>query len=112
MLAGTAEIPNVVDLYALDLAGVRPDDADVVLGAMATLQDVLDSADVHHATAGLLPAACRAQVPSRVIREMATVGGESVEADGDSEVMAALLVLNAVYTLVHPDGSVAEEVSG
>ena len=39
---------------------------------------------------------------SRSIRSMATLGGESVHGDPDSEVVAALLALNAVYVVAHP----------
>ena len=35
---------------------------------------------------------------------MATIGGESVGADPDSEVAAALLALNTVFTVRRPDG--------
>jgi aerobic-type carbon monoxide dehydrogenase small subunit (CoxS/CutS family)/CO/xanthine dehydrogenase FAD-binding subunit len=58
---------------------------------------VLHSSLAWTATAGLLPEACRAAVSSRVLRGMATLGGEAVTADGDSELVAALLALNAVF---------------
>src|SRR5262249_24403674 len=60
-------------------------------------QDVIDSPLCYPATAELLPEACRAQSVSRMVRSMATVGGESVSAARDSEVAAALLALNALY---------------
>jgi aerobic-type carbon monoxide dehydrogenase small subunit (CoxS/CutS family)/CO/xanthine dehydrogenase FAD-binding subunit len=63
---------------------------------------VSDSGVVHAATAGLLPAACRAAVPSRLLRGMATIGGEAVHDDPDSELGAALLALNAVFVVAHP----------
>ena len=103
LLASPVEIPNVLDLSALDLLSLRVEDEDLVLGAMTTLQDVIDSPLSYQATAGLLPAACRAQSPSRMIRGAATLGGESVHGDPDSEVVAALLALNAVYVVAHPE---------
>jgi aerobic-type carbon monoxide dehydrogenase small subunit (CoxS/CutS family)/CO/xanthine dehydrogenase FAD-binding subunit len=102
LFASPAEVPNVLDLSALDLLSLRVEDEDLVIGAMTTLQDVVDSPLSYAATAGLLPAACRAQSPSRMIRNAATLGGESVHADPESEVVAALLALNAVYVVAHP----------
>lgn len=104
LLAREADVPNVLDLSALDLDGIRIEDGDLVLGAMVTLQDVIESPLTHAATAGLLPEACRAQSASRLIRGMATVGGESIHAAPDSDVVAALLALNAVYVVARADG--------
>ena len=47
------------------------------------------------------PAARRC--PSRLLRGMATIGGEAVAADPDSELVAALLALNAVFLVAHPE---------
>ncbi len=95
-------MPNVLDLVGLGLTAVRVEDEDVEIGAATPLQDVADSAIVHSTTAGLLPAACRAAVPSRLLRGMATIGGEAVHDDPDSELAAALLALNAVFVVAHP----------
>jgi xanthine dehydrogenase iron-sulfur cluster and FAD-binding subunit A len=103
LLARDADVPNVLDLGALDLGGIRVEDGDLVLGAMVTLQDVIDSPLTDAATSGLLPEACRMQSASRLIRGMATVGGESIHAASDSDVGAALLALNAVYVVSRPD---------
>ena len=97
ILAAGAEQPNVLDLNALPLRGITVEDGDLRIGALATLQEIIDSPAAHTATRGLLPAACRAHSASRMIRAMATVGGESVHGAHDSEVVAALLALNAVF---------------
>jgi aerobic-type carbon monoxide dehydrogenase small subunit (CoxS/CutS family)/CO/xanthine dehydrogenase FAD-binding subunit len=97
VLASDAELPNVLDLSALPLRGITMEDGDLRIGALTTLQELLDSPAAHTATRGLLPAACRAHSASRMIRAMATVGGESVHGAHDSEVVAALLALNAVF---------------
>jgi carbon-monoxide dehydrogenase small subunit len=81
---------------------VRVDDEDLEIGATATLHDLTQSASAHALTASLLPAACRAAAPSRLLRGMATIGGEAVAADPDSELAAALLALNAVFVVEHP----------
>ena len=102
LLASDAELPNVLDLSALPLRGISAEDGDLRLGALTTLQEIIDSPIVHTATRGLLPAACRAHSSSRMIRSMATVGGESVHGAHDSEVVAVLLALNAVFDVARP----------
>ena len=90
----------------LELTGLRVEDEDAEIGAATLLQDVADSAIAHSTTAGLLPAACYAAMPSRLLRGMATIGGEAVHDDPDSELAAALLALNAVFVVAHPQGAV------
>jgi aerobic-type carbon monoxide dehydrogenase small subunit (CoxS/CutS family)/CO/xanthine dehydrogenase FAD-binding subunit len=106
LLASAAEVPNVLDLAALGLCEVESADGDLELGALTPLQDVLDSPLAYTATGGLLPAACRAHSPSRMLRGMATVGGEAVAAAHDSELAAALLALNAVFVVARREGAV------
>jgi aerobic-type carbon monoxide dehydrogenase small subunit (CoxS/CutS family)/CO/xanthine dehydrogenase FAD-binding subunit len=105
MLASPAELPNLLDLSALGLAGLHVDDGDLVLGPLATLQEVADSTLAHETTSGLLPAACHARSVSRMLRSMATVGGEAVHGAPDSELVAALLALNAIFTVTGPAAS-------
>jgi aerobic-type carbon monoxide dehydrogenase small subunit (CoxS/CutS family)/CO/xanthine dehydrogenase FAD-binding subunit len=99
LLAADVELPNVLDLSGLGLTGIEMEDSDLVLGAMVTLQDVIDSPAAYAATGGLLPAACRAQSASRMVRGMATLAGEAVHGAPDSEVVAALLALNTVFVV-------------
>jgi aerobic-type carbon monoxide dehydrogenase small subunit (CoxS/CutS family)/CO/xanthine dehydrogenase FAD-binding subunit len=101
LLGRPLSLPNVLDLSALDLTGIALEDGDLLLGAMVTLQDVIDARVAYEATGGLLPAACQLQSASRMLRGMATVGGESVHGAADSEVVAALLALNAVFMVSH-----------
>lgn len=103
VLAREAAVPNVVDLIGLGFTGQSVDDEDLLIGAGTPLQDVTDATAVHTHSAGLLPLACRAAVPSRLLRGMATLGGEAIFADPDSELVAALLALNAVFLVAHPD---------
>ena len=104
LLASPVEVPNVLDLSGLRLTRLELQDGDLVLGAAVTLQDVIDSPLAYAATGGLLPAACRAWSASRMLRGMATLGGESIFRGRDSEVVAALLALNAVYVVDRRDG--------
>ena len=102
LLAAPGEVPNVLDLSALGFSGIGIEEGDLVLGATATLQETIDSPLAYDTTGDLLPLACRVQSPSRAIRSMATLAGESVHGAHDSEVVAALLALNAVYVVAHP----------
>jgi aerobic carbon-monoxide dehydrogenase small subunit len=104
LFASDREVANVLDLSALGLTRIETVDGDLRLGSMVTLQDVIDSPVAHAGTAGLLPAAARAHSASRMIRGMATVGGESVHGAHDSEVVAALLALNAIFEVALPAG--------
>ncbi len=102
LLTADGEIPNVVDLVGLGLAGLSVDDEDLRLGALTTVQEMADSQVAHAHSAGLLPLACRAALPSRLLRGMATIGGEAISALPDSELVAALLALNSVFLIAHP----------
>jgi aerobic-type carbon monoxide dehydrogenase small subunit (CoxS/CutS family)/CO/xanthine dehydrogenase FAD-binding subunit len=95
-------VPNVLDLVGLGLTGLAVQDEDLEIGAATPLQDVVDSAVAWSTSGGLLPSACRAAVPSGVLRGMATIGGEAIDDDPDSELVAALLALNAVFVVAHP----------
>jgi aerobic-type carbon monoxide dehydrogenase small subunit (CoxS/CutS family)/CO/xanthine dehydrogenase FAD-binding subunit len=101
LLATPAEIPNVLDLSALGLSRIRLEEEDLCFGATASLQQIVDAPDAWRTTAGLLPTAALAQQSSRMIRGMATVGGESIHGDPDSELIAALLALNAIYVVAN-----------
>jgi len=105
LLASDRELANVLDLSALGLWRIERHDGDLVLGAMTSLQDAADSPEVLEATAGLLTVACRAHSVSRMLRTLATLGGESVHGAHDSEVVAALLALNAIFEVRRADGS-------
>ena len=103
VLTRAAVVPNVVDLIGLGLVGVSVEDEDLLIGACTSVLDVADSAPAQALSAGLLPLACRTALPSRLLRGMATIGGEAISADPDSELVAALLALNAVFVVAHPD---------
>jgi aerobic-type carbon monoxide dehydrogenase small subunit (CoxS/CutS family)/CO/xanthine dehydrogenase FAD-binding subunit len=102
LFSAPCELANLLDLQALDLGAIANEDGDLVMGSLVTLQDIVDSERAFAGTAGLLPAACRAQSPSRMIRGTATLAGEAVHGAPDSEVAAALLALNAVFVIAHP----------
>lgn len=104
LLATPRELPNVLDLDALELFAIGRHEDDLEIGAMATLQELIDAPLVHEMTGGLLPAACRAHSASRMLRDTATLGGEAVFGAPDSELVAALLALNAIFVIARADG--------
>ena len=81
---------EVVDLQALGLDTVSADDDAMTIGAMATLQALAE----HERTPPLLADAARAELPA-TLRSLATLGGTIDAADGDSVLVAALLVHDA-----------------
>ncbi len=105
LLASQRQVSNLIDLTALGWDQVEPRRGDLSIGALATLQDVATSAAADEATLGLLPAACHAQAPGAALRHMATLGGEAVQRDPDSEVAAALLALNAIFHVERGTGA-------
>ncbi len=96
----------MLDLLGLGLSGAGQRDEDLEIGAMTTLQEIVQTRSAYLASGALLPLACRTSVPSRLLRGMATLGGEAVAADPDSELVAALLALNAIFVVAQKDGSV------
>ena len=106
LFATAQELPNVLDLSALGFSGLRIEENDLVIGSTTTIQDVLDCPESWSHSAGLLPLACRASLPSRTARHMASLGGEAVHGAFDSDIVAALLALNAIFVVAHPSGEV------
>lgn len=91
----TAERVEVVDLQALDLGGLRPGPGDVLrIGAMVTLQELADGG----AVPDVVREAARREQPS-TLRAQGTVGGCLATGRADSELLAALLVHEAVVRL-------------
>jgi CO/xanthine dehydrogenase FAD-binding subunit len=88
------EAVEVVDLQALRLDGIVPGERDAVsIGSMATLQQVADSEHVP----ALVRQAARREQPS-TLRAQATVGGCLATGDPESELLAVLLVHEALVT--------------
>jgi CO/xanthine dehydrogenase FAD-binding subunit len=88
----STEPVEVVDLQALGLSGIEPQDAERVrIGSMTNLEQLAGSAVV---PASLRDAA-RRETPS-TLRSQATLGGCVVSADPESELLAVLLVHGAV----------------
>ncbi|HEY7537402.1 MAG TPA: FAD binding domain-containing protein [Gaiellaceae bacterium] len=91
---------RVVDLQALGLSGIsRLGDGALRIGAMATLQQVVDDEGLPVA---LRDAARRSEASA--LRTLATVGGYVARAEPESEFLATLLVHDAQVVLAGRDG--------
>jgi len=86
-------IEAVVDLQALGLDYMREEDDGLHLGAMARLQELVESPLTRDLAGGLIARAARRSAGS-VLRNQATIGG-TVIAAGDSPLACALLALDA-----------------
>jgi probable selenate reductase FAD-binding subunit len=96
----TTQTVEIVDLQALDLDGVgRGNGGAMRIGATVTLQQLVDDDDVP----AVVREAARREQPS-VLRAQATVGGVIVTADSESELLAVLLVHDAVVRIAGPAG--------
>jgi CO/xanthine dehydrogenase FAD-binding subunit len=88
----------VVDIQALDLAGINKKGKNLQIGAAAKLQALLDDLD--------LPAAVKEAVKHQETnnrRQVATMGGVLVAAGGRSSVAGAFLALDAILETTGPD---------
>ena len=96
--ASTAKPIVIVDLQALDLDRIeRLDRWGLRIGATVTLQQLADNSMVPD----VVREAARREQPS-TLRAQATVGGAIVTADSESELLAVLLVHDAVVCDVTP----------
>ena len=99
---------RVVLLEGALSSGISEDAGGVKIGALCTLTDIIDSS--------LVPEALRTAagfIPSRNIRNAATIGGNIAANRTDSYVIPALLALNAeVQTLEEGKMSVYEYIKG
>lgn len=90
---------EVVDLQALGLDQISATDALATFGAMVRLQDLVDSP----ATPALVRNAAQREGPN-TLRNAATLGGVIACRDWQSELLASLLVHEAVVTLQRSGG--------
>ena len=89
-------IEAVVDLRDLELDYIRENATSVHIGAMTTLQSMVDSPVLKEQAASLLAQTAQASSFSRVIRNSATLGGTlAIGAASQADVLTALAVLDA-----------------
>lgn len=93
------DVDEVVDLQAVGLDEVQHTETGMTLGAMVRLQSIVDDEDAPE----LLRQTAR-QVGPNTFRHQGTIGGAIVAADPVSELLAALLVLQAEVTVTNGEG--------
>lgn len=99
-------VEKVVSLDALDLGGVRHSGGQLTIGAAVTLQELVDAPSV---PAPLREAA--GYIPTRSVRNIATIGGNVGANRGDSYLIPALIALGAVAVASGGELPVEEYVS-
>jgi len=92
---------SVVDLQLAGLDGIDCIDTQKLrIGATTTLQQLVDADEIP----AVLREAARRELPS-TLRAQSTLGGAIVSADRESELLAALLVHDAVVSVARPQGT-------
>ena len=97
----------VVDIREAVSGGIIEEGTDVVIGAMATLQDIADSEAVPRA---LREAA--GNIPTRSVRNQATIGGNIAAGRPDSYLIPVLIALSGTVRTVEGSLPVEEYVLG
>ena len=98
---GSDAVETVVDLQKVGIGGIEADIDKVTIGAMATLQTMIDDANVARLANGILATAA-GYTQSRTLREQGTLGGTLIVADAADPITTALLVLDATITYADP----------
>ena len=93
---------NVIDIRDIVRSGIRMEGTDLIIGALCTLQELTDS---EKAPEALRTAA--GFIPTRNVRNQATVGGNIGAGRPDSYLIPVLIALSAVARTV--DGEIAVE---
>jgi CO/xanthine dehydrogenase FAD-binding subunit len=89
-------IEALVDLRDLDLAYISEDAHGIHIGAMTTLQQIVDAPALREGALRILPQAAQASSSSRLIRNSATVGGTlGAGIASQADLWTALVALDA-----------------
>src|SRR6266567_3604913 len=89
-------IQAVVDLRDLGLSYIKEDQRSVHIGAMTTLQEIVDTPLLKEFATGLLSQSAQVSSPSRLLRQSATIGGTvSVWEGAQADILTALVALDA-----------------
>lgn len=93
-------IQAIVDLRDLELAYIKEEAKSIHLGAMTTLQTLVDSAVLNEFASGIMARAAKASSFSHLIRNSATLGGTlALGAQSQADLLTALAVLDAQVLL-------------
>ena len=94
---------HLIDLQGLDaLKGVIEDGGDIVIGAMVTQAEVLESALL--ADKCPILGECAALIADPQVRNCGTMGGNVANGDPGNDMPAVMMALDASYVLTGPGG--------
>jgi len=93
-----SDVTTLIDICALNLSSIEEGPDGIVIGATATLNEVLESESVSKVCDGVIAEMMR-KVGSPLLRNIATIGGTLVSAHSWSDVIPLFLVLDAQVTL-------------
>lgn len=91
---------TVVGLELLDLEGITQSESTISIGAMTTLGEIEQSHIIRSLGSGILASACH-HIMGVGLRNIATIGGSVAGKFGFSDLLPALLVLDAQVNLYH-----------
>jgi carbon-monoxide dehydrogenase medium subunit len=95
---------HLIDLGGIEaLKGVRYVDGEIVIGAMTTQHDLLQSADIAQSLPILHEAAKLIADPQ--VRYCGTIGGNVANGDPGNDMPALMMTLGATYQLEGPNGA-------
>lgn len=98
-----ADVPHLIDLQDVGgLADIEVGGDSIRIGALVTQSDIIGNADLAKAAPILREAAL--QIADPQVRYMGTVGGNVANGDPGNDMPGLMQCLDAVYTLVGPDG--------
>ena len=99
-----AEPAHLVDINGIDsLRGIRREGDRIVIGAMTTEKQLIDS-DLLVELCPLLPEAAR-NISDPQVRNRGTIGGDIAHGDPANDHPALMIACNATFTLTGPNGS-------
>jgi CO/xanthine dehydrogenase FAD-binding subunit len=89
-------IESVVDLRDLELAYISEDSRGIHIGAMTTLQTMVEAALLKELATGLLARSAQVSTSSRLIRNSATIGGTiATGVAAQADLLTALVAMDA-----------------
>jgi CO/xanthine dehydrogenase FAD-binding subunit len=92
-------VQELVDITSLPLSYIKEERGILRIGATTRIQQMVESPVLARYTDGLLPLAASISHPSRLVRNIATLGGELVTTTPMSPLYCALLVLQGQVRL-------------
>jgi CO/xanthine dehydrogenase FAD-binding subunit len=102
VLSGSPKAVKAVDLSGLGLNTIEHRDAEIRLGGLVTLQELIESPEASGMWGGLLAEACRTAA-TRPVRNLITIGGNMVQCYYWSTLPPLWLALQAKIRIAGPE---------